>query len=57
MNKSDIEQSVRLALYQHSSYRSEPKKIYCNYLNDQEVFSAARRTSYRPRAAVFITEK
>lgn len=57
MNTSDIEQPVRLALYQYSSYRSEPKKIYCNYLNDQEVFSAVRRTSYRSIAAVFITEK
>lgn len=57
MNMSDIEQPVRLALHQHSFCESEPKKMHCNNLNDHEEFAAARRTSYKPRAAVFISEK
>lgn len=55
MNTSDIEQPVRLALHQHSFYRSEPKKIHCDNLNDQKEFAAARRTSYKSRTAIFIS--
>lgn len=57
MNTSDIEQPVRLALHQHSYRGSEPMKIYNDNENDLEEFAAARRTSYKPRAAVFIPLK
>ncbi len=54
MNKSEIEQPVRLVLHKHSFCRSEPKEIQRNNLNDQNMFNAAGRTSYKPRAAIFI---
>lgn len=54
---SDIEQPVRLTLQSNSFCGSEPKKIHCNNLNDQEELTAVRRTTYKPRAAVFITKK
>ncbi len=57
MNMSDIEQPVRLTLQSNSFCGSEPKKIHCNNLNDQEELTAVRRTTYKPRAAVFITKK
>jgi len=57
MNMSDSEQPVRLVLQSHSFSGSEPKKIHCNYFNDQEEIIVTRRTPYKSRAAVFVTKK
>ena len=56
-SKSDNEQPVRLALLQYSFSRSELKEIYVSNSSDQEGFDTARRTSYKPRPAVFIFNK
>ena len=44
-NKSEIEQSVCLALYQNSFSRSELKEIYVNNSSDQENFNVYQPTA------------
>ena len=55
-SKFNIEQLVRLAQHQHSFSGTETKDIHCNNPYDQEKFAATKRTTYKPRAAIFISE-
>jgi len=52
-NKFNTEQAVRFALHPFSFTRSETKEILDN-LRDLEELAAAKRTLYKPRAAIFI---
>jgi len=52
--QSDNVQPVRLAEHRNDFYRSELKEKYLNKARDQEDFEAVKRTTYTPRAAVFI---